>query len=675
MQKHVLFIGEDRNILDRVRQICRQITPESFQCAQQPTCTDALACLADKPEASVILLNVPSVEGAGLIPLMRLYEQFPLLPIIVILAHPSPRSIKAAVSQGAFDFLPVPIDGDEFKATLQRAFCRIDLLSGYFPSASTLHHEILQLRKAVETMRLGVTISDLHGCILYTNPADAAMHGYEQDELLGQDARMFAPSELRQPMTVEQVRQWEGFARESENIRKDGSRFPVWLISAVIKDEDGKAIAIITSCEDISERKRIEEELTKHRYHLEELIKERTEELLQVNQDLQQEINERKHAEEALRESEQKYRLLFENLPDVFYRIDREGNFLLFSPSVTHFLGYSMEEALTLNARDVFVRQGQFEDFLSLVEAHGHLENFEVLLKRQDGSFEWGSAHARWYKNHDGEVVGYEGIIRDFSIRKQAELEILVAHDELQKTNRQLQELNASKDKFFSIISHDLRNQFTTLIGFTEIIESKIEVYNRERLKQVIGMLKNSAERLYALFENLLTWSRLQRGAMACQAETISLCTIVAENLKMIETHAEIKQITLKNEVLEDCVAYADYSMVDTVIRNLLSNALKFTGQKGLVLISSTTREREIEIVVSDTGCGIEKDVADLLFRIDSNYTSKGTAGEKGTGLGLILCQELVEKNSGQIWVESEVGKGSSFIFTLPRFLREDNHA
>ncbi len=656
-----------------IQQTCKHMFAEDFQCIQQYSLAEVFPDFADNVEISIILLEFSPSQGTENSSLTQLYEQYPLLPIIAILNNPTPRSIKSAIYQGASDFLSIPFDEDELKTTLQRTLCHQKLLSGYFPEAPTLYNEILQLRKAVDTMRLGVTISDLEGHILYTNPADAAIHGYRPDELLGQDVRILAPPDLRQPMTVEQVRQWKGLVRESENMRKDCSRFPVWLMSAIIKDRNGEPVAIVTSCEDISERKHVEEELKKHRNHLEELVKERTEELLLVNQDLQTEVRERKQAEEALRESEQKFRLLFENLPDVFYRIDKQGNFLLFSPSITQFLGYSPEEALTLNARDVFVYQEQLDDFLMFLEANERLENFEVLLKRQDGSYEWGSANARLYKDPTGDVIGYEGIIRDFSVRKQAELELLVAHDELQKANMQLQELNASKDKFFSIISHDLRNQFTTLIGFSEIIDAKIDVYSRNRLKRAIGKLKSSAERLYGLFENLLTWSRLQRGAMVCQANIIFLFRIVEENMKMIETKAEMKHIFLKNEVSEDCIAYADQSMIDTVVRNLLSNALKFTDRGGEIVISSTIREQEIELSISDTGCGIDRDAAELLFRIDVNYTTKGTAGETGTGLGLILCQELVKKNAGQIWVESEVGKGTSFLLTLPRFPNQEN--
>jgi signal transduction histidine kinase len=143
----------------------------------------------------------------------------------------------------------------------------------------------------------------------------------------------------------------------------------------------------------------------------------------------------------------------------------------------------------------------QWEDFQLLMEADGHLETLKCLLKRKDGSFEWGSANAQWYSDQEGQIAGFEGIIRDISIRKQAEIELLVAHDELQKTNVQLQELNASKDKFFSIISHDLRSQFSTLLGFTEIIEERIETYSPIRLKELIRKLKNSAEQLYELFE------------------------------------------------------------------------------------------------------------------------------------------------------------------------------
>ena len=629
--------------------------------------------LETHPQTSVVLAEVEPAHRGDQTLLAALRDYSPLLPVIFIVPDEKMSVIRSLMNQGAYDFLVQPVDQEDLQRTIYKAVRYARRVEEHGIPSITLENQLAQLKKAIDTMRLGVTISDLDGRILYANPADERMHGYARDELLGKDVGAYAPPELRQPMTLEEIAQCQGSIRESVNIRKDGSQFPVWLISDIIKDAQGAPVAIVTSCEDIGERKHVEAELTRYRHNLEDLIAERTKELRAMNAEFQQEIAERKKAEDALRESEQKYRSLFENLPDVFYRLDLAGRLLLASPSITQFLGYTLEEALGLQvAEEVFVYPEQWKDFQLRMEADGRLENFEVLLKRKDGSFEWGSANAQWYSNHKGRIAGFEGIIRDISIRKQAEIELLVAHDELQKTNVQLQELNASKDKFFSIISHDLRSQFATLLGFTEIIEDRIETYSPGRLKELIQKLKNSAEQLYDLFENLLTWSRVQRGAMRHDPKKLHLFVLAEANLKMMQPKAELKQIELKNSVEKDVLIYADAGMVNTVIRNLLSNALKFTDSGGNITIAATAREEQIEMAIADTGHGIDEQAKDLLFRIDKTYTTPGTAGEHGTGLGLILCQELVEQNGGSIWVESEAGKGTTFFFTMPRFAEEN---
>lgn len=237
---------------------------------------------------------------------------------------------------------------------------------------------------------------------------------------------------------------------------------------------------------------------------------------------------------------------------------------------------------------------------------------------------------------------------------------------ELKQKNVQLKELNANKDKFFSIISHDLRAPFTTLLGFSQLLKANITQYSQEEIVHRADKIHASADRLHTLLENLLMWSQLQRGVMEYTPETIQLQPLAYETLELFRPHADQKKITLTLDVPQQLSAYADYSMINTVIRNLTSNALKFTAEQGEVLLMARGNGHTIEFHVTDTGVGIPEEHLPLLFRIDTQYTNPGTHGEQGTGLGLILCRELVEKNHGIIWVESEREKGTSFRFTLP---------
>lgn len=243
---------------------------------------------------------------------------------------------------------------------------------------------------------------------------------------------------------------------------------------------------------------------------------------------------------------------------------------------------------------------------------------------------------------------------------------------ELEAQKIELAELNASKDKFFSIISHDLRSPFNALLGFSQMLEEHLDQYSREDIRDRVGKIRTSAERLFALLENLLTWSRIQRGAIEYHPEPVDLWELAEDNVALFTPNAEHKQIYLSHIVHEGTMVYADYSMINTVIRNLTSNALKFTTAGQRVEISARRHENLwIEVAVADTGVGIPPEVLPKLLRIDAHHTTVGTGNEQGTGLGLILCRELVEKNGGTIWIESEVGKGSTFKFTLRQHIGE----
>ncbi|MBN1951282.1 MAG: hybrid sensor histidine kinase/response regulator [Bacteroidales bacterium] len=231
---------------------------------------------------------------------------------------------------------------------------------------------------------------------------------------------------------------------------------------------------------------------------------------------------------------------------------------------------------------------------------------------------------------------------------------------------RELKELNATKDKFFSIIAHDLKNPFNTLMGFTELLLGNLDDYSTEKIHEFIGILHETSRTSYALLENLLEWSRSQTGNLLLEPETISLSMLVKENILLLNNNAARKGVQLINNVPEGTFAYADINMTKTVIRNLISNAIKYTEEEGSISCTATKSGDMIEVGISDTGIGIKPENLQKLFRIDVNFSTRGTADEGGTGLGLILCREFILKNGGDIWAESELGKGSTFKFTLP---------
>jgi two-component system sensor histidine kinase/response regulator len=238
---------------------------------------------------------------------------------------------------------------------------------------------------------------------------------------------------------------------------------------------------------------------------------------------------------------------------------------------------------------------------------------------------------------------------------------------QLQEQAEQLKVLNASKDKFFSILSQDLQSPFEELLHFTEFIVDHIGGCSREEIKEIVGTLRNSVKNLHELLKNLFAWSSIQRGALECHPQCFDIREIIGRNLTLFKSTAEQKQIILKSLVQDETPVYADAGMIYIVIRNLISNALKFTKAGGKVKILVAEKEEFVEISVSDTGIGIDAEELSKLFRIEVKYQQVGTAGEEGTGLGLILCKELVEKNGGRLSLESEVGKGTTVRFMLPK--------
>jgi len=252
--------------------------------------------------------------------------------------------------------------------------------------------------------------------------------------------------------------------------------------------------------------------------------------------------------------------------------------------------------------------------------------------------------------------------------QEQAE-ELMAQKEELERVNIELHELNATKDKFFSIIAHDIKNPFGTILGFTELLKMNFSKWTEEKKLQIVEILDTTAQNVYELLENLLQWSRSQRGVIEFIPEEIKLEDQISYVFKLLKNTAEEKEINLISSAPDSNInVFADPRMLHTVLRNLIGNAIKFTKIGGSVQVKVEIQNKNALIKVIDNGIGIPKDIISKLFRIDSHHTTEGTSNERGTGLGLILSKEFVEKHGGRIWVESEEGKGSTFNFTLPTF-------
>ena len=254
---------------------------------------------------------------------------------------------------------------------------------------------------------------------------------------------------------------------------------------------------------------------------------------------------------------------------------------------------------------------------------------------------------------------------RQQQIEEQAE-QLRTQAEYLEDTNKNLLELNEIKDKFFSIIAHDLRNPFTSLIGLSEMLNKNHSKFDKKDLERITQNIFLAAKSTFDLLENLLEWARIQTNKISFVPRSVCFNGICKEIIEHLQPNCESKNIRMIFTLKEDLFVTADVNMVKTILRNLVTNAIKFTDKNGAIEIKASKNEDYATITISDNGVGMDEKNRSRLFDSFQQFSNTGTRGEKGTGLGLMLCKEFVEKHDGKIWVESELGKGSDFKFTLP---------
>jgi PAS domain S-box-containing protein len=375
-------------------------------------------------------------------------------------------------------------------------------------------------------------------------------------------------------------------------------------------------------------------------------------------------ISERKLAEEAVSRERRLLRTLIDNLPDTIYVKDLEGRKVLANPSDWTLMGFSAESEV--------IGKTDLEIYHSEIGARGFLDDMEILQQKQviinrEEDFINSSGNKTWLHttkmpllDEAGNITGLVGIGRDITERKATELKLAQQAEELR-------DLVATKDRFFSIIAHDLRGPFGAFLNLTRIMVEDLDEMSLSKIQQFAAIMRKSALNIFEMLENLLEWSRMQRGLSLFEPSIINLNNKIASFLQVLIDSASHKNIAIYYDIPEDLEIYADENMIESTFRNLVSNALKFTPKGGRITIEANSTDLHSVIVsVKDSGIGMTREIQDKLFRIDANISRPGTAGESSSGLGLILCKEFVEKHKGKIWVKSEEGKGSTFFFELP---------
>ena len=373
-------------------------------------------------------------------------------------------------------------------------------------------------------------------------------------------------------------------------------------------------------------------------------------------------ITELKLAEEALRNSEEKYRSLIQNSSEPIFSFNPDGTYKFVNEAFAKVFGLQPKDLVGKTPHFLFSKE-EAEYRLNMVRhviETGQKNEIEVKVKGQSNKEQYYLTILDPIKNDKNEVVFITCFSKDITERKLAELEV-------KRKNEELLKVITEKDKFFSIIAHDLRSPFNAFLGLTQIMAEDLTNLSMNELQNIANSMNNSAINLFRLLENLLQWSRMQQGLITYNPEMIELSKLVDESIEMILEIINKKNILLTIDIPSNLKLNADSNMLQTVIRNLVSNAVKFTTRGGKINISAKFLSSDtVEVAINDTGIGMNKEFLENIFRLDTDTNRKGTEGEPSTGLGLLLCKEFVEKNGGKIWAESEEGKGSCFRFTLP---------
>jgi PAS domain S-box-containing protein len=474
-----------------------------------------------------------------------------------------------------------------------------------------------------------IALHDLKGTFIYASPAVKPMLGYDPSEIIGKNPYEYFHADDVAPIEKNQKQLLNNQIVSPIQFRfKHKKGHFVWLESTlkIIYNDKNEPINIIASNRDITERKLAESTL--------------------------------KESEEKIR----KFSTAITQSPAAIVITDIDGSIDYVNPQFTNITGYTIEEAIGKNPRILKSGKTKPEVYENLWDTitSGNTWKGELLNKRKDGTLFWEMATIAPITDEEGKITNYIAVKEDITIQKKAEEATIISQ-------KKLKEANATKDKFFSIIAHDLKNPFHIILGFSDLLLQNHKEYDLETRENVIKTIYDISLKTFNLLENLLAWSRSKTGSIPFNPKILDIKLIAYDCISLFSEAAEKKKIKLSLQSTEDYSIFADRDMIAAVLRNLINNAIKFTNKNGKVTLIITKKDDKfLEVNVKDTGIGIKPEKTNIIFSIDRDWSTPGTEDEAGTGLGLFLCKEFIEKNGGTIWIQSKEGVGSEFIFTVP---------
>ncbi len=510
------------------------------------------------------------------------------------------------------------------------------------------------LRQIIDTDPNYITVKDAHGKYELTNKATAEALGTTVEDIVGKHDIEFLNNfelDFQRKLDSDVIDTLEEiFIPEDKLIDAEGKIHLLQTFKRAIDSQDGNAKLVLSVASDVTELK---------------------------------------ETEKALRESEERIRTLLKAIPDIVIRYQRNGTILdyhiqdsdtvfstnkIIGEKIYNVLDKDLsEKILLLSERNVNSDQIQVFEYESYINNQVNYKEVRIVNLPGENPDDFRDEcitilrDVTQKKIANAEMIKYlSEIQRSKNVLEQKTIELSQLNKKLNESERELKILNSNKDKFFSIIAHDLRSPFTSLLGFSEYLASDYNTMSENELKDISENLLKSAKSTFNLLENLLQWARIRTGRIKFNQESFSLKAIINQMMELYKSNAECKNITLEMGLDNDLYAFADLNMVETIFRNLISNSIKFTNQGGKIVVIAKEKEEYAEIQIKDNGVGINKNTLEKLFQIDQNISTKGTQNEEGSGFGLILCKEFVEMNRGEITVQSKIGEGSIFSFTLP---------
>lgn len=538
-----------------------------------------------------------------------------------------------------------------------------------------------------------VYLHDFDGNFLDANDAALELLGYERGaaDSLRIDSLLSVDDLQRARATLDEIRR-TGRQREITRykLKKRNGDF-VWVdTEGFLLYRAGKPYAIQGIAQDVTERVRAQEEVTRYQEHLEDLVEERTASLSKANEELQREIAERCKIQETLAESEERYRRLAENIQDMIWIADAEGKLIYINRAVEQIVGISAKDAVGMPMDQYLTKDSlrKTESWILEAERAQRRRDFyhgEVEVLHRDGHPIPCEANVTILRDNEGRILRYEGVTRDISRRKRAEeamrrlnveLERKVKErtEELERAYSELKRLDRTKDEFLSLVSHELRTPLTSIRSFSEILLTYED--DPETRKEFLTIIKTESERLTRLINNLLDFSKIEAGAVTWHDDLFPPEQIIRDAARALQHQIREKHLRLILDIPPDLpLVFSDRDRIQQVLTNLLSNAIKFSFEGGEIRLRAEglqgKRFREtstwIKVSVRDEGIGIDEKDFEIIFHRFRQVPTDTLGGKPGgTGLGLPICKEIISHYGGNIWVESRKGKGSTFCFTLP---------